>query len=336
MKKKILIIYTGGTIGMSKTDNGYAPEMNKFLDMVNNIEELHAEKMPDWTIEAISPILDSSNISLNEWNKIGKKVYANYDKYDGFVILHGTDTMSYSASALSFMLENNNKPIIFTGSQIPLCELRNDARDNLITSIMIAASDDINEVCLYFGGKLLRGNRSIKYSSDGLIAFKSPNYPLLGQAGINIEIDKNNLLAKSDKQINLVTLKDNPIGVIKIFPGIQFDLFKNIMTKDLKAVVIETFGSGNIPDNNGTLLPIIKQAFDNGILVVICSQCVHGKVSLGTYETSSKLKQAGAISGYDITTEAAVAKLYYLLSKGLINEDIKVLMETNIKGELTN
>ncbi len=335
MKKKILIIYTGGTIGMTKKENGYAPNMNKFLKMVNNIEELKDPKMPIWNIEAISPILDSSNISLNEWNKIGEKVYENYDNYDGFVILHGTDTMAYSASALSFMLENNSKPIVFTGSQIPLCELRNDARDNLITSIMIAASD-INEVCLYFGGKLLRGNRSIKYSSDGLIAFKSPNYPLLGLAGINIEIDKNNLLPKENKRINLIRLKDNPIGVIKIFPGIQYNLFKNIMTKDLKAVVIETFGSGNIPDNNGSLLPIIKQAFDNGILVVICSQCIHGKVALGTYETSNSLKQAGAISGYDITTEAAVAKLYYLLSKGLSKEEIKTQMETNIRGELSN
>ena len=335
MKKKILIIYTGGTIGMTKTENGYAPNMNKFLKMVNNIEELKDPKMPIWNIEAISPILDSSNISLNEWNKIGEKVYENYDNYDGFVILHGTDTMAYSASALSFMIENNSKPIVFTGSQIPLCELRNDARDNLITSIMIAASD-INEVCLYFGGKLLRGNRSIKYSSDGLIAFKSPNYPLLGLAGINIEIDKNNLLPKENKRINLIRLKDNPIGVIKIFPGIQYNLFKNIMTKDLKAVVIETFGSGNIPDNNGSLLPIIKQAFDNGILVVICSQCIHGKVALGTYETSNSLKQAGAISGYDITTEAAVAKLYYLLSKGLSKEEIKTQMETNIRGELSN
>ena len=167
--KKVLIIYTGGTIGMSKTDNGYAPEMNTFLEMVNKIDELKNPKMPKWDIISLHPILDSSNISLNEWNKIAELVYENYDQYDGFVILHGTDTMAYSASALSFMLENNSKPIIFTGSQIPLCEIRNDARDNLITSLMIASDDRISEVCLYFGGKLLRGNRAIKYSSDGTI-----------------------------------------------------------------------------------------------------------------------------------------------------------------------
>ena len=333
-RKKILIIYTGGTIGMSKTKKGYAPSMKSFLNNLDKIDELHNPLMPKWDIVAINPILDSSNISVNEWNKMAKVIADNYSKYDGFVMLHGTDTMAYSASALSFMLEGLSKPVIFTGSQIPLCEIRNDAKDNLITSLMIATNDKINEVCLYFGGKLLRGNRSIKYSSEGLIAFSSPNYPSLAEAGIEIKYRDDLLLNKTNKKFHLVTLKQIPIGVIKIFPGIQFDLFESILTEKMKGIVIETFGSGNIPNLNGEILPMINRAFKSGTLVTVCSQCPHGKVSLGTYETSNSLKQAGAISGYDMTSEAAVAKLYYLFSQDLSLSQIKKQMETNLRGEL--
>ena len=333
-RKKILIIYTGGTIGMSKTKKGYAPSMKSFLNNLDKIDELHNPLMPKWDIVAINPILDSSNISVNEWNKMAKVIADNYSKYDGFVMLHGTDTMAYSASALSFMLEGLSKPVIFTGSQIPLCEIRNDAKDNLITSLMIATNDKINEVCLYFGGKLLRGNRSIKYSSEGLIAFSSPNYPSLAEAGIEIKYRDDLLLKKTNKKFHLITLKQIPIGVIKIFPGIQFDLFESILTEKMKGIVIETFGSGNIPNLDGEILPMINRAFKSGTLVTVCSQCPHGKVSLGTYETSNSLKQAGAISGYDMTSEAAVAKLYYLFSQDLSLSQIKKQMETNLRGEL--
>ncbi len=333
-RKKILIIYTGGTIGMSKTKKGYAPSMKSFLNNLEKIEELHNNSMPKWDIVAIDPILDSSNISVNEWNKMAEAIANNYDNYDGFVMLHGTDTMAYSASALSFMLEGLDKPVIFTGSQIPLCEIRNDAKDNLITSLMIATNDKINEVCLYFGGKLLRGNRAIKYSSEGLIAFSSPNYPALAEAGIEINYREDLLLKKPKNKFKLLKLKQVPIGVIKIFPGIQFDLFESILTEKMKGIVIETFGSGNIPNYDGKLLPMIERAFTSGTLVTVCSQCLHGKVSLGTYETSSSLKQAGAISGFNMTTEAAVAKLYYLFSQDLSLKQIKKQMEISLRGEL--
>lgn len=336
MNKKVLIIYTGGTIGMSKTEHGYAPEMISFLNNLNKMEELHDPSLPCWNIKVMDPILDSSNISVNEWNKIAQMVADNYFYYDGFVILHGTDTMSYSASALSFMIENINKPVIFTGSQIPLCEIRNDAKDNLITSLIIAARDDINEVCLYFGGKLLRGNRSIKESSSGLQAFVSPNYPLLGEVGIDIKINDKILLPKTIKEFKLHKLKEIPIGVIKIFPGIQLKLFESVLTEKLKGIVIETFGSGNIPNYKDDLLPMLQRAFDNDTIVTVCSQCTHGSVSLGTYQTSSSLKEAGALSGYDMTTEAAVTKLYYLFSQDLSIEQIKQQMETNLRGELSN
>ncbi len=334
-QKKVLIVYTGGTIGMSQSENGYSPQLESFLENINKIEELKSDKMPKWDIHVMNPLLDSSNISVNEWNQIAKVVSDNYEKYDGFVILHGTDTMAYTASALSFMLENNNKPVVFTGSQIPLCEIRNDARDNLITALMIASYENLHEVCLYFGGKLLRGNRAIKFSANDLIAFMSPNYPTLADVGIEINFHENVLMKKTDKPFHLQKLNRIPIGVLKVFPGIQFELFESIMTQQLKGIVVETFGAGNIPGNGKDLLPLIKKAFEHGTIVTVTSQCSHGSVILGAYESSSGLKEAGAVSGYDMTTESCVAKLYYLFSKGFDSNKIKEEMEKDLRGELT-
>lgn len=208
--KRILVIYTGGTIGMVSTPSGYAPEKAAFHDLLDRIPELHAEGMPIWGIVDMDPLLDSSNITVREWNAIGALIADHYADYDGFVVLHGTDTMAYTASALSFMLRGNSKPVILTGSQIPLCEIRNDARDNIITSLLVAASDRIHEVCLYFGGKLLRGNRAIKYSADDLIAFESPNYPALADVGIAIRYNEAVLLAPGRGEILLPTSGEHP------------------------------------------------------------------------------------------------------------------------------
>ena len=292
--------------------------------------------MPDWDMIEFEPLLDSSNIALEQWNQIGRSIADNYEKYDGFVVLHGTDTMAYTASALSFMLEGLAKPVVITGSQIPLCELRSDARDNLITSILIAGQGIVREICLYFGGKLLRGNRSTKASSDGLIAFESPNYHPLAEAGIDISYNLPALLTPAaDTPFHLTEFRQTSIGVLKVFPGIQFSLFEPIMTESLKGIVLETFGAGNIPSYSHALLPIIRKAFDHGTIVTVCSQCQQGTVRLGTYETSSALTEAGAVSGYNMTTEAAVAKLYYLFSLNLTKEEIKIKMEENLRGELT-
>ena len=333
--KKVLVVYTGGTIGMTVSENGYVPQLDAFHERLNLISELHEQSMPSWDIIDMIPLLDSSNIAVNEWNSIARIIYDNYSAYDGFVILHGTDTMAYTASALSFMLENSSKPVILTGSQIPLCEIRNDARDNLITAMMLAADDRIHEVCLYFGGKLIRGNRSTKYSADGLEAFISPNYPPLAEAGIKIRFNEPALRQPCEGEISLRALESIPIGVIKIFPGIQFELFESIMTEKLKGIVIETFGAGNIPGDGNALLPIIERASRNGTILTVCSQCPQGSVSLGTYETSSALKKAGAVSGYDMTSEAAVTKLYYLFSCGFSRDEIRVLMEKDLRGEVT-
>ena len=333
--KHVLIIYTGGTIGMARTSSGYAPRGKAFHALLNTLPELRDPSMPSWDIVDMNPLLDSSNITVHEWNTIGQLIADQYDRYDGFIILHGTDTMAYTASALSFMLRKNSKPVILTGSQIPLCEIRNDARDNLVTALLIAASELVHEVCLYFGGKLLRGNRTLKYYADDLIAFVSPNYPPLAEAGIHIRYNPKMLLPASEGKFTLQLLTDVPIGVIKVFPGIQFDLFQSIMTEKLKGIVIETFGAGNIPGNGDALLPIIRKASENGTIIIVCSQCPHGTVALGAYETSSALKEAGAISGYDITTEAAVAKLYYLFSRGLGRDEIRRRMERSIRGEMS-
>ncbi len=335
MKKHVLIIYTGGTIGMARTAYGYAPQGEGFHTLLNTLPELRHPAMPSWEVVDMNPLLDSSNITVREWNTIGRMIAEHYQQYDGFVILHGTDTMAYTASALSFMLRKNRKPVILTGSQIPLCELRNDARDNLVNTLLIAANDSVHEVCLYFGGKLLRGNRTLKYSADDLAAFISPNYPPLAEAGIHIRYNQSLLLPAAEGKFELQPLTDIPIGVIKVFPGIQFDLFQSIMTEKLKGIVIETFGAGNIPGNADALLPIIRKASENGTVIIVCSQCPHGTVALGAYETSSALKEAGAISGYDITTEAAVAKLYYLFSRGLSRDEIRSRMERSIRGEMS-
>ena len=336
MKKKILIINSGGTIGMTKSEFGYRPDGVYFSRLLKNMDALKADIMPDWEMAETETLLDSSNMTVEDWNSIGKIIADAYSSYDGFVILHGTDTMAYTASALSFMLEGLSKPVILTGSQIPLCEVRSDGRDNIITSLLIAASGKINEVCVYFGNRLLRGNRSIKYSADGLVAFVSPNCSPLAEAGISISYNDAVIReCKNAGEFSFVPLKNIPIGVIKVFPGIQFELFESIMTEQLRGIVIETFGAGNIPQQGNSLLPIIEKAFLNGTVLVVCSQCPQGTVSLGTYETSSALKDAGAVSGKDITTEAAVAKLYYLFSKGYDKSKIKELMGSNLCGEMS-
>ena len=334
-KKKVCILYTGGTIGMVPTEHGFAPAPGTFARELDAIRDLSSPRMPEWDLVEFDPLLDSSNITYRQWNQIAGEIEKRYDDYDGFVVLHGTDTMAYSASALSFMLEGLSKPVVFTGSQIPLCELRSDGKDNLITSVLIAAQGKVREVCLYFSNVLLRGNRATKYSADGLIAFASPNYTELARAGISIDYrTKAFLNVDRNTPMTVRRLKNTRLGVIKVFPGIQFDLFTPIVHDDLQGLILETFGSGNIPNYDETLSGLIEEAARMGAIVVVCTQCPQGSVRLGTYEAGSALVRAGAVSGYNMTTEAAVAKLQYLLSQDLPHEQIRELMETSLRGEL--
>lgn len=338
MDKKVLIINTGGTIGMIRTANGYAPKKGALLAELEHIRDLSSPDIPSWDILEFDPLLDSTNVKYEQWNQIAHAIKDNYPAYDGFVVLHGTDTLAYSASALSFMLENLNKPVIFTGSQIPLCEIRSDGRDNLITSIIIAADGIANGVSLYFGNYLYRGNRTTKYSADGMEAFASPNFPPLAKVGIDIEYghaidDKSE--APASAELELTEMKECKLGVIKVFPGMQFDLFKPIVREDLDGLILETFGAGNIPTYDKALISLIQEAKEMNITVVVCTQCPQGSVRLGAYEAGSALVEAGAVSGYNMTTEAAVTKLSFLLSRGCSFGAVRNLMEMNLRGELS-
>ncbi|MEP1384632.1 MAG: asparaginase [Paraglaciecola sp.] len=336
MKKHIYVAYTGGTIGMRPSPQGYVPAAGFLSKTINNMPEFHRTEMPNFTIHEYAPLIDSSDMSPSDWQQISNDILQNYDKYDGFIILHGTDTMAYTASALSFMLEDLGKPVIVTGSQIPLAQLRSDGQVNLLNALYIAANYPIPEVTLFFNNQLFRGNRSRKVDSDGFNAFDSPNLPPLLEAGIDIEvkIDKKQLGIDRCKQLKVSNITSQPIGIVTLYPGISADVLKNTLQQPVKALILLSFGVGNAPQNP-TLLKQLKWANDQEVIVVNCTQCVRGKVNMSGYANGNILKEVGVVSGTDMTPEAALAKLHYLLSKDIPIEEIKRLLVTSLRGELT-
>ena len=339
-KPSILLIYTGGTIGMVKDINTGALKAFDFNNLLKRIPELRLLECNIESTSFIEPI-DSSNINPEYWGKIVDIIHHNYKNFDGFVVLHGSDTMSYTASALSFMLENLAKPVILTGSQLPIGDLRTDAKENLITSIQLASLHKdgepvVKEVGLYFEYKLYRGNRTTKINAEHFEAFESLNYPHIAESGVHLKINYDYLLTPN-MQLELSVNKkmDTNVAVIKLFPGISKPVLEAILSSNIvKGVVLETYGSGNATTEKW-FINLLKQAINKGIHIVNVTQCSGGSVNMGQYETSSELKEIGLISGKDLTTEAAITKLMYLMGQNVSNLDFKIFFERSLRGEMS-
>ncbi|WP_349316100.1 type I asparaginase [Chitinophaga sp. MM2321] len=338
---KILIIYTGGTVGMIYDDKTKALRPIGFNEIRNNLPELYRMGI-DFYVYAFNPPIDSSDMQPEIWVELASIIEDRYDRYDGFVILHGSDTMAFTASALSFMLENLSKPVILTGSQLPIGKIRTDAKENIITAMEIACTRQnggdasmVPEVCIYFDFSLFRGNRSKKYNAEKFEAFYTMNYPQLAEAGIDIKFKNQFILPPPLAPLKVHKELETNITVLKLFPGITRRAVEaTLSVPGLKGVIMETFGSGNT-NTQSWFIESIKKVIDNGAIVVDITQCDGGSVELGKYETSQHLVEIGVVSGHDMTFEAAVTKLMFVLGQGFSPSETRKQIETSLRGELT-
>ncbi len=340
-KSSILIIYTGGTIGMKADPADQTLKPFDFSQILEEVPELSkfACRIDSYTFD---PLIDSSDVEPAMWQRLACVIRDRYADYDGFLVLHGTDTMSYSASALSFMLDGLDKPVIFTGSQLPIGVPRTDGKENLISAVEIASAKTpdgkamVPEVCIFFGAKLMRGNRTTKVSAEQFDAFGSPNLPPLAEAGISIRYNLPLIRRPSPGvPFSIDTRLDTRVSILKIHPGITPQVVKNILLgEETRAVIIETYGSGNAP-TKPWFLDIVRQARSMGKVLVNITQCPSGCVNMNLYATGKPLLEAGTVSGYDSTTESALAKLFHLLGGCPDNERVKALFDEDLKGEIS-
>ncbi len=341
-KSALLLIYTGGTIGMKQDMKDLTLKPFDFSQILDEVPEIRkfAFKIDTYSFE---PPIDSSDVEPSLWQDLARLIKEKYEDYDGFIILHGTDTMSYSASALSFMLDGLTKPVIFTGSQLPIGVPRTDGKENLISAVEIASAKDkdghpaVPEVCVCFDSLLMRGNRSTKVNSEVFRAFQSPNFPPLAEAGINIRYNNEYIRKPNDwyQSLTINTELDTRVSILKIHPGITPEVVRNILCgKDTRAIIMETYGSGNAPTRDW-FLDIVKESSAMNKIIVNVTQCLAGTVNMNIYANGKALERAGVIDGYDSTTESALAKLFYLMGKSRDNEWVKAMMSRNLKGEIS-
>lgn len=341
-KASLLLIYTGGTIGMKEDINDQTLKPFDFSQIIEEVPEIRkfAFKIDSYTFD---PLIDSSDVEPSLWQSLASLISDRYEDYDGFIILHGTDTMSYSASALSFMLDGLTKPVIFTGSQLPIGVPRTDGKENLILAVEIASAKDIDghakvpEVCVCFGSMLMRGNRTSKVNADVFRAFRSPNFPALAEAGINIRYAEELIQKPLDwyQSLKINSKLDTRVGILKIHPGITPEAVRYFLySPETRAVIIETYGSGNAPSGQW-FVDIVREAVKSGKIIVNVTQCLTGTVNMNIYATGKSLEKAGVVNGYDSTTESALAKLFFLMGKSTDNEWVRQMMARNLKGEIS-
>lgn len=337
--KKILVIYTGGTIGMIKDPESGALKPFNFDALYQHIPILEKFNchIDNWCFE---PLIDSSNMKPAFWIQLAGVIEEHYENYDGFVVLHGTDTMAYTASVLSFMFENLNKPVVFTGSQLPMGVMRTDGRENFINAIEIASAyeDDtplVPEVSICFENRLMRGNRTNKFNAENFNAFLSGNYPLLAQVGVHIRYNEQHILRPNFKKLRVHRNLDQNVAILKLFPGITENVVQSVLhINGLKGLILETYGAGNAPTDQW-FLDALTQAISRGITIFNVTQCKGGSVEMGKYETSAQLDTIGLVGGYDITTESAIAKMMFLLGEGYTGDELAKKLQSPLRGELT-
>jgi L-asparaginase len=334
-RKRIYVAYFGGTIGMMPTENGYAPVRGHLGSQIRQTPELNARDVPELVVSEHEPLLDSANARPSDWLRIARDIAEHRHSYDGFVVLHGTDTMAYTASALAFLLRGLGKPVVVTGSQIPLGVTRSDGRQNLLTSALVAARDDVREVCLVFGSAILAGARAVKASASGFEAFTSPNATPLGTAGVLITLNETRLQSGARGAIALPLALDANVALLRLYPGMPAALLRAALAEPIKGLVIEAYGAGTIADGDPYLLAALADGVRRDIVIAVVSQCADGRVDLGAYATSGPLIRAGAVGGLDMTTEAAYAKLVVLLSEGHPPDTVRTLLAQDLAGELT-